>query len=367
MRPIRVLVVDDAVVVRRLFTAALAEDPTIEVVGTAANGKIALAKIPQLSPDVITLDVEMPEMDGLETLAAIRKSYPRLPVIMVSSLTVRGAAVTIDALSLGASDYVTKPSRTGGPDETLRCLREVLIPRIQALGGRAVAGVQRAAPAAAPAGARTERAGGRVDVVAIGVSTGGPNALGMLLPMLPATFPVPVLIVQHMPKLFTQLLAERLAARGPLPVAEAVDGEVLQPGRVWIAPGDFHLTVARDGAAIRLHTHQEAPENFCRPAVDVLFRSVAEAYGRQSLAVVLTGMGQDGVRGCRRIREAGGQIVVQDEATSVAWGMPGGVAGEGLADAVLPLDQIGGEVLRRVQSGQGAVPRPGAAAVAGGR
>jgi two-component system chemotaxis response regulator CheB len=177
-----------------------------------------------------------------------------------------------------------------------------------------------------------------------------------------------VLIVQHMPKLFTRLLAERLASRCPLPVAEAVDGEPLQPGRVWIAPGDFHLTVARVGGAIQLHISQDAPENFCRPAVDVLFRSVAETYGRQSLAIVLTGMGQDGVRGCRRVREAGGQIIVQDEASSVVWGMPGYVAGEGLADGVLPLDQIGGEILRRVQSGRSATaPRPAAPTLADGR
>ena len=360
MRPIRVLVVDDAVVVRRLFTSALAEDPALEVIGTAANGKIALAKIAQTPPDVVTLDVEMPEMDGLETLAAIRKAHPAVRVIMVSSLTERGAAVTIDALALGASDYVPKPGKSGGVDDTLRTLREVLIPKIRALGAKAVAAAApvpaRPSPAAAPA-ARVGTPGVRVEIVAIGVSTGGPNALAALLPTFPADLAAPVLIVQHMPPLFTRLLAERLAGRCKLAVAEAVAGEPLLPGKVWIAPGDFHLSIDRGGGQPRLRTSQEPPENFCRPAVDVLFRSVADVYGRRALAVVLTGMGQDGLRGCRRVRQAGGQIVVQDEATSVVWGMPGYVAGEGLADRVLPLEEVGSEIVRRVQSGQSA-PAP---------
>jgi len=361
MRPIRVLVVDDAVVVRRLFTSTLAEDPALDVIGTAANGKIALAKIAATPPDVVTLDVEMPEMDGLETLKAIRKAHPAVRVVMVSSLTERGAAVTIDALSFGASDYVAKPSGSG-VDDTLRVLREVLIPKIKALGARAVA---TPAPAAARSQAatapRAEAPGVRIELVAIGVSTGGPNALAALLPTFPADLAAPVLIVQHMPALFTRLLAERLAGRCKLPVAEAVAGAPVEPGKVWIAPGDFHLSVDRGGGQPRLRTSQEPPENFCRPAVDVLFRSVADVYGRRALGVVLTGMGQDGLRGCRRLREVGAPIVVQDEATSVVWGMPGYVAGEGLADRVLPLEQVGEEIVRRVQASPGA-PAPRRAA-----
>lgn len=368
MRPIRVLVVDDAVVVRRVFSTALGDDPAFEVVGTAANGKIALAKLPQLAPDVITLDVEMPEMDGLATLAAIRQSHPQLPVVMVSALTERGAAVTIEALALGASDYLQKPSRMSGGDETVQYLREHLVPKLKALGRRAVAGPAIApTPVAPPAPQPALPPGTRVDVVAIGVSTGGPNALAAVLAAVPADLSVPVLIVQHMPKLFTRFLAERLAARCPLPVTEAADGDVVAPGHVWVAPGDFHLTVAREAGQVRLRTNQDPPENFCRPAVDVLFRSVADVFGRHVLAFVLTGMGQDGVVGCRRIREAGGQIVVQDEATSVVWGMPGYVSREGLAHAVMPLDRIAGEIERRVRAGAG-VPRrtvPGAAMVDG--
>jgi two-component system chemotaxis response regulator CheB len=354
---IRTLVVDDSVVIRRLLSDCLTGDAEIEVVA-AASGRIALAKIPQINPDVVTLDVEMPDMNGLETLVEIRKLYPKLPVIMFSTLTERGGAATLDALSLGANDYVTKPANAGSVTIALQRVRDDLIPKIKALSGRAPGPVAPAAARVTPITTPPRRgaAPGRqelIDVVAIGVSTGGPNALAAMFPDLPAELPTPIVIVQHMPPLFTRLLAERLDARSGLAVREGTERGTLRPGEAWIAPGGRHMTVAHTlggGGEIRLG--DGPPENSCRPAVDVLFRSVVAAYGPRVLGVVLTGMGQDGLRGCERIREAGGQVIVQDEASSVVWGMPGFVARAGLADAILPLESISGEIVRRVWAGR---------------
>jgi two-component system chemotaxis response regulator CheB len=347
MPRVRVLVVDDSVVVRRLVTDALSSDARCEVVGSAANGKIALAKISQVNPDIVTMDIEMPEMDGLECLAALRKLHPKLPVIMFSTLTERAAAATLKALSLGATDYVAKPS-AGGIEAAQQMVREQLLPKVLQFGSPA--GVPRALrPTPAPA---VRSAAGKplqpVRLLAIGCSTGGPNALTALLERFPARLPVPVVITQHMPPVFTRLLAERLRAHTRLPVSEAQGGEVLAPGDIWIAPGDHHLVLRRDGAAIKLALDDGPHENSCRPAVDVMFRSVVQIYGGHVLALVMTGMGQDGLRGCEHVREAGGQIVVQDEATSVVWGMPGYVAQAGLADAILPLAQLAAELTRRM-------------------
>jgi two-component system chemotaxis response regulator CheB len=357
MPKIRVLIVDDAVVVRRIVSDVLAADPDLEVVGTAANGRIALAKIPQVNPDVITLDVEMPEMDGLETLVEIRKLYPRLPVIMFSTLTERGAVTTLDALTLGASDYVTKPANVGSVAAAQQSLREQLVPKVKNLCGKpercspvplkVSQSFARSLPPTSPV-----RAAKPVDIVAIGVSTGGPNALAQVVPEFPADFPVPIVIVQHMPPVFTRLLAERLDAQSPLKISEAAFGDELRPGHIYLAPGNYHMIVKREGNKIRMQTNQEPPENSCRPAVDVLFRSVADVYGAGSFGVVLTGMGQDGLRGCERIREVGGQNIAQDEASSVVWGMPGFVAKAGLADQVLPLKEIAAEIIRRVGKGR---------------
>ncbi len=363
MPKIRILVVDDAVVFRRLLSVELSNDPALEVVGTAANGRVALAKMKQVNPDIVILDVEMPEMDGLATLAELRKVYPRLPVIMFSALTERGAEATLDALALGASDYFTKPENLGGPDAALEIIREQLIPEIKALcvrcaghtrtpvGTGSSGGMFKSAEsrAAAPPPVRSGVRRDPVRVLAIGTSTGGPNALAEVLRGLPADLPVPILIVQHMPPMFTRLLAERLSAEVPIRVQEGSAGSVLQPGHAWIAPGNHHMIVVRDGPQFRLLLHQDPPENSCRPSVDVLFRSVAKAFGADSLSVILTGMGQDGMRGCEAVHEAGGQILAQDEATSVVWGMPGYVARAGLADRVLPLSLISDEVLRRVR------------------
>jgi len=351
---IRVLIVDDAVVIRRLVSDCLASDPDIEVVGTASNGHIGLARITQLNPDLVTLDIEMPVMDGLEMLAALRKTHPRLPVIMFSTLTERGGTATLDALSLGASDYVTKPANVGSATVAMQRVRDELIPKVKAL-------CRRPAPAVLPPLASTLPArpgqaapvpsrpasGLRPDVLAIGVSTGGPNALSALLPELAKNFPAPVVIVQHMPPLFTRLLAERIAAVTGVPAHEGASGTLLRPGEIWVAPGGLHLEVTRAADGVRLRTHEGPPENSCRPAVDVLFRSVAQVYGSRVLSVILTGMGHDGLHGCACVREAGGQVIAQDEASSVVWGMPGAVCKAGLADKILPLAQLAAEINRR--------------------
>jgi two-component system, chemotaxis family, protein-glutamate methylesterase/glutaminase len=358
-RAVRVLVVDDSVVVRRLVTRLLEEDPGIEVAGVAGDGRRALAVLPQVDPDVVVLDVEMPELDGLATLAAIRERHPRVRVIMFSSLTERGAATTLEALALGASDYVTKPPALSPSDAVLDEVREQLVTKVRVLGDRservrAGAGAPAARrwpdgpPSTVPVAPPRHRAE-RVEVVAIGCSTGGPNALGALLGGLPADFPAPLLIVQHMPPLFTRMLAERLDAGCPLTVAEAVPGAAPRQGEAWLAPGGRHLLVERQAGVVRLATSQAPPENSCRPSVDVLFRSVAAAYGGAALGVVLTGMGRDGVAGSEVLRAGGGQVLVQDKASSVVWGMPGLVAEAGMADQVVPLDQLAGELCRRVQ------------------
>jgi two-component system, chemotaxis family, protein-glutamate methylesterase/glutaminase len=349
MGGIRVLVVDDSVVIRKVLTEALSTDAEIEVVGSAADGSIALSKIPLVTPDLLTLDVEMPGMSGLETLVEIRKLYPKLPVIMFSTLTERGAATTLEALSLGASDWVTKPQSSANVEETRGRIRSELIPKVKELCRRNRKPVSIPWPSSvlSKKPLRKAAAAGRVEVVAIGTSTGGPNALAALLPALKSDFCVPIVIVQHMPPLFTRLLAERLNKQSAISVHEGAKGEVLKAGHVWIAPGDYHMRVARAEESVRLSMNQEPPQNSCRPSVDVLFESVAEVYGANALAVVLTGMGSDGLRGAERIREAGGQVIVQDEASSVVWGMPGAVATAGLAEGVYPLNQIAGELERR--------------------
>jgi two-component system chemotaxis response regulator CheB len=358
MKKIRILIVDDSVVIRRLVGDVLTSDPALEVAGTAATGRIALAKIPQVNPDLVTLDVEMPEMDGMQTLAEIRKAYPRLPVIMFSTLTERGATATLDALALGATDYVTKPANVGSVAAAQQRLREQLIPKIKLYCRHSAGGESLSTPSppvvarASPSSPGLRLGPALVEIVAIGVSTGGPKALAELLPTLPENIPVPIVIVQHMPPVFTRLLAARLQTQSGLRITEGVHGGKLEPAQVWIAPGDFHMAVTRDVLGSKLLLHQEPPENSCRPAVDVLFRSVAEAYGPGTLAVVLTGMGKDGLRGCEAIREVHGQVLVQDEASSVVWGMPGFVARAGLAEQVLPLNQLGPEILRRVRRGR---------------
>lgn len=361
MPKIRILIVDDSVVIRRMLMDALASDPSFEIAGTAANGRIALSKIPQCNPDIVTLDVEMPEMDGIACLRELRKAYPKLPVIMFSTLTERGAEATLDALALGANDYVTKPANVGGLDTALKRVRDELIPKIKALcmpAAHAPAAISRPPAGLNLTAAPSHRSPVRLDVLAIGISTGGPNALSELVPQLPSDFPVPAVIVQHMPPLFTRFLAERLATRSKLRVVEGSAGLELTPGQVVIAPGDYHMVVERVGLKVFIRTHQQPQENSCRPSVDVLFRAVASVYGAHALGVIMTGMGQDGLRGCGNIRDAGGQILAQDEATSVVWGMPGFVAQAGLTDKVLPLGELAPEIVRRINQFRGLAGRP---------
>lgn len=345
MSRIRVLVVDDAVVVRRLLTTVIESDPDLEVVGVAANGVIALNKLDQLQPDIVTLDVEMPEMDGLAALAEIRKRSRTLPVIMFSTLTERGASATMEALSLGASDYVTKPANVGSVTMAMEAVRSELIPRIKALCARSVAPPPPAPPPRAPSAAAPLT--GRADVVAIGSSTGGPNALGTVLNQLPEGFELPIVITQHMPPVFTKYLAQRLDGSTHIRVREAAHGDRLEPGLALVAPGDFHMSVQRTGTSVSVVLDQTPQVNFCRPAVDVMFRSLVPVYGGNVLAVVLTGMGHDGRDGCAALKQLGAEVIAQDQATSVVWGMPGAVYAAGLADRVLALDEIGGAIAQR--------------------
>ncbi len=340
--------VDDSVVIRRLVTTVLEQVPDFEVVGTAANGKLALGRIDQLDPDVVTLDVEMPEMNGIETLKAIRVRQYRARVIMFSTLTERGGAATLEALSLGADDYATKASNVGSLDRSMLTLRDELVPKIRHLlcWASAAKGPGTTVVTRPPVMARAPRPMARRALV-IGVSTGGPAALAEIIPRFPASFPAPVLIVQHMPAMFTRLLAERLQLRSKLAVKEAQEGDLVAPGRILIAPGNQHLRVKKSGDRIVAVLDQGPAENSCRPAADVLFRSAADTWGGAVVAAVLTGMGQDGLQGAKILTELGAYLLAQDEASSVVWGMPGAVVGAGLVHTVASLDTIVGEICKQ--------------------
>lgn len=343
---IRVLVVDDAIVVRRVVSEALESDPEIAVVGTASDGKIALSKIAELKPDVLILDIEMPVCDGFEVLRELRRMRSRLWIVMFSSLTQRGAEQTIEALSLGAHDYISKPTSTSAHTGFRAGIQDVarhLIPKIKQFKsirpGIALAETQKAKPKPYLGQIKTLQP---PEVIAIGISTGGPEALAKLLPKLPKSFPLPILIVQHMPPFFTKLLAERLNSDAHIDVKEGEEGMPIRPGVAYIAPGGSHLYVHQQAGKISLALNQDPPENSCRPSADVLFRSVAELYGNRALGIIMTGMGRDGLKGLRMLKEKGGSVIAQDQATSVIWGMPAAVVNEGLAECVLPLDQIAG-------------------------
>lgn len=387
------LVVDDSLIVRRIITQSLAGLDDITVVGQASDGAAALTQIEALAPDLVTLDIEMPGMDGIEAMRHIKARWPRLPVIMFSTLTERGAAMTLEALMAGARDYVTKPTNSTGLAESMTQVQAELGSRIRALAPKpstvrapaATTGTPASTPASTRAGdprrtpspaasarpsavppavpsaapsAAGERAGrssaARIDVVVIGSSTGGPDALMTVLSTLPAHLPVPVLVVQHMPPLFTRTFAERLDRACALQVVEATDGQPIRPGTVYIAPGDFHMETT-SGATPHIRLTQGEPENFCRPAVDVLFRS-ATFHGPHTLGLVLTGMGSDGAKGSAALVAAGGEVYAQDEATSVVWGMPRAVSEAGYASRVLPLPSIAAAVLTRINHGR--TPRP---------
>ncbi len=357
MERIRVFVVDDSSTMRRIITDVLSADPEIEVVGTAANGRLALETLPSLSPDIMTLDIEMPEMDGLQTVPLVKQAYANLPIIMFSSLTERGAAQTLEALARGASDYVTKPTGLGGASNLKTVVGEELIGKIKALV-RSQPRDASAAPKLYSSSSSSSPSSSlqllpvpatpcSAKVVAIGVSTGGPNALVDLVARLPKNFGAPIVVVQHMPAAFTKMLAERLQAESELTVCEAREGQVLQAGSVYVAPGGLHMALRRgDSGGDLVVLNDNEPESSCRPAVDVLFRSVAELYRERALAVVLTGMGQDGLRGSQAIKASGGTILVQDQATSVVWGMPGAIVNAGLAGAVLPIGEMAAGIIR---------------------
>ncbi|HVW76280.1 MAG TPA: chemotaxis response regulator protein-glutamate methylesterase [Alloacidobacterium sp.] len=341
--PVRVLVVDDSLVMRSLLRMVLASEPAIELVGMATDGVQALELVERMRPELVLLDIEMPRMNGMEVLSELRAKRSPAKVIMCSTLTRRGARITLEALACGATDYVTKPTAQNGAADAVATLRRELLPKIKALFSQAGTDLPSLNMVAEDGLLRKG-----AEMVVIGVSTGGPAALEVLLSKLPGDFSVPIVIVQHMPQLFTAMLADRLNRECALAVCEAAPGMRPEAGNVYIARGDWHLEFAQlaFGAGHALRLSQSAPEHFCRPSVDVLFRSAARMFGDAVIGVVLTGMGSDGLEGCKAIRQAGGRVVVQDRESSVVWGMPAVVADAGLAHRVLPLPAIAAELQR---------------------
>jgi two-component system, chemotaxis family, protein-glutamate methylesterase/glutaminase len=380
-RTLRILAADDSAVMRgimRNLFAAHAEDrlselPAMDLCGVARDGVECLEAVKELKPDVLVLDLEMPRLNGLEVLERLRGENALLPVIMCSAHTEHGARSTLEALARGASDYVMKPSSQRNFAEALQSLSTQLLPKIAALAkGGARRGQETGErtgngfPASSVDG--RSRSSAPVEVIVIGLSTGGPSALEHLLPKLPQNFAVPILIVQHMPKLFTGALAERLDKCCALRVEEAYDDAVIRPGMVWLAPGDAHMevaprrTMAGDPEGLRssrIRLHQREPLNHCRPSVDYLFHSAARVYGAGTLALMMTGMGADGLEGARVIHQRGGMVLAQDEATSAVWGMPGRVSEAGIASATLPLWALAGELEQRVSAGRAMKPDRG--------
>jgi len=363
---LRVLVVDDTVVFRRIVSDALAGLPGVEVVGTASNGKLALARMEGLRPDLVTLDIEMPEMNGIEVLEAMGRAGMKAGVIVLSSLTTRGGEMTVRALELGAFDFITKPDR-GTAAENLASLRELLRPMIRAFERRrdirAMLGREGAVlppaevPAAPPISRGPEppvlrRAFAGPPLVLIGVSTGGPAALAAVLPALPADLNAAVLIVQHMPAMFTRPLAASLGRRSALRVTEAQDGEFAEANCVYLAPGGSQMKVAAgQRGEVVLRITDDPPENGCKPAVDYLFRSVALQFPGRSVAAILTGMGNDGTAGLRLLKRGRCRSIAQDEASCVVFGMPKEAIAAGVIDTVAPLERIAATIVRSVREG----------------
>ncbi|MEZ5834007.1 MAG: chemotaxis response regulator protein-glutamate methylesterase [Dongiaceae bacterium] len=358
--PIRVLVVDDSHVIRGLLSRSLDSDPGIKVVATAANGKVAIDEVKRTEVDVVVLDIEMPVMDGMTALPQLLAARPGMQVIMASTLTLKGASISMKALSRGAADYVPKPTSTGQINAAEDFKRE-LISKVKSWGAvarrRRGSAARSGTPEASTAIARRSLAPinlrempslFRPDCIAIGSSTGGPQALFKVFQMMGKVSNLPVFVTQHMPATFTTILAEHLGQASGMPAAEAKDGEAAMAGRIYVAPGDFHMTVKVEGGRKVLKLDKNPPENFCRPAVDPMLRSLAKAYNGRVLALILTGMGQDGMKGAQELIAAGGVVAAQDEATSVVWGMPGAVANAGLCCAVLPLSDIGPYVRKAI-------------------
>ena len=343
--PLRVLVVDDSLIYRKVVRDVLAEMPDVEVVGTANDGRQALRKIDQLAPDLVTLDLEMPELDGLGVLERLQARRSPIGALMLSAATLRGAATTSKALQLGAFDFVAKPDADSATS-SLELLREALVPKVAAFAStRRPTSLERVSPGSPQvAPSRPSQGGGRIDVVAIGVSTGGPAALARILPGLPHDLAAPVLIVQHMPPMFTKTLADDLNQACALHVAEAVDGRRLTPGSVLIAPGGKQMKImtVNQGRVVRIT--EDPPEQNCRPSVDYLFRSLAACTNLHVLAVILTGMGDDGTAGCRLLKQRAARLICQDQASCVVYGMPRQPIEEGLADWITPLDEIARQI-----------------------
>jgi two-component system chemotaxis response regulator CheB len=339
--PIRAMVVDDSAIVRGLIARTLKSDSRIELVATCSNGEMAVAQAAKRPLDVIILDIEMPVMDGLTALPKLLQVNPLARIIMASTLTQRNAGISLRAMALGAADYIAKPTtdRLNASEEFHRDL----IQKVIALGQSKEPKQSRTTFARLPEKSSHPLRGGvmrRPRIIAIGSSTGGPQALLTVLGALSPAVNCPIVIAQHMPATFTTVLAQHIARGSGRPCAEAADGMEIKPGTICLAPGDYHFQVVREGTGCVARLSQTAPENFCRPSVDPLFRSVAQVFGAESCAVMLTGMGSDGCGGAKVMAAAGAPVIAQDEATSVVWGMPGAVAQAGICTAILPLPQI---------------------------
>lgn len=346
---VKVLVVDDSVVMRKILSDVINADPELEVIATASNGIIALEKLAHLDPDIVTLDIEMPEMNGLEALSKIRENDDHLPVIMFSTLSTKGGEATLNALCSGATDYVTKPANVGKAKESFDQVAKELLPLLKLFG---VQGHKRRSKTSAPVSTRVETRE-TIRAVVVGSSTGGPMALETMLSAPSDPFPVPMLVVQHMPPKFTLTMAERLDKRSASHIVEAKHGAVLEAGTVYIAPGGRHMIVREWAGKERIELHDGPHVNSCRPAVDILFESSAAVFGADQLGVILTGMGHDGQAGSRQVVEAGGDVFAQDEATSVVWGMPGAVVEDENACRILPIEQMGKAITDRLGSALG--------------
>ncbi len=358
--PYNVMVVDDSAVIRGFFRRTMESDPDIEVVASAGNGQLALDTMDRRDIDVIVLDIEMPVMDGMTALPKLLAEDPTVKIIMASTLTVKNADISLKALALGASDYIPKPS-TASEIHSAQVFKRELIEKIKALGearriqvggkprkgGKKRASVAKPEPVAAKPIVLRSPSMVTPSVLAIGSSTGGPQALMTVVEGLGHDFSTPILITQHMPEKFTAIMAEHLGKIAKRESAEGIDGELVKSGRIYVAPGNFHMTVERKGAENFIRITDAPPENYCRPSVDPMLRSMAPIYGNRLFTVILTGMGHDGLVGGEAVVEAGGTVLAQDEASSVVWGMPGAVATAGVCTAIVPLNDIATH-LRRV-------------------
>ncbi len=362
MENIKALVVDDTIVYRKIVGDVLKSISGVEVVGTANNGKIALSKIDSLKPDLITLDIEMPEVNGIEVLQALKNHAESPTVIMLSTLTQQGSEMTIKALELGAFDFVAKPSE-GRMAENIKKVQEALGPIVETLKRQKSTRlrirnkikdtprrIQPVAPRKIPTRSARPTLRSKSEIVGIGISTGGPNALGKMIPMLPGNLNVPVLVVQHMPPMFTASLANSLNSKSDLEIKEAEDGDILAPGKVLIAPGGKQMKIlaGADGITRKIKITDDPPENSCKPSVDYLFRSIAQHYVGRSTGVIMTGMGSDGTKGLVQMKENGAIVIAQNEETCTVYGMPKEPVESGVADVVASLDTIAAEIVKTV-------------------